>query len=91
MVSNAAFNSFSVISWLSVLLVEETGVPGENNRPGFERRSDQTKDQHGICKSSVKHSTFRSNGKNWLVLNQDVCPSAVTCLPANCCFSELAL
>jgi hypothetical protein len=23
----------SVISWLSVLLVEETGVPGENQRP----------------------------------------------------------
>jgi len=23
----------SVISWLSVLLVEETGVPGENHRP----------------------------------------------------------
>jgi hypothetical protein len=22
-----------VISWLSVLLVEETGVPGENDRP----------------------------------------------------------
>ena len=91
MVSKAAFNSFSVISWLSVLLVEETGVPGENNRPGFERRSDQTKDQNGICKSFVEHSTFRSNGKHWLVLNQDMCPSAVTCLPANCCFIELAL
>jgi hypothetical protein len=27
------FNNISVISWLSVLLVEETGVPGENHRP----------------------------------------------------------
>jgi hypothetical protein len=26
-VLNATFNNFSVISWLSVLLVEETGVP----------------------------------------------------------------
>ena len=28
---NATFNTISVISWLSVLLVEETGVPGENH------------------------------------------------------------
>jgi len=33
MVFNATFNNISVISWRSVLLVEETGVPGENQRP----------------------------------------------------------
>jgi hypothetical protein len=33
MVFNATFNNISVISWWLVLLVEETGVPGENNRP----------------------------------------------------------
>ena len=33
MVSNATFNNISVISWRSVLLVEETGVPGENHWP----------------------------------------------------------
>jgi len=33
MVFNATFNTISVISWLSVLLVEEIGVPGENHRP----------------------------------------------------------
>jgi hypothetical protein len=27
------FNNISVTSWQSVLLVKETGVPGENNRP----------------------------------------------------------
>jgi len=32
MVFNATFNNISVISWWSVLLVEETGVPGENHR-----------------------------------------------------------
>ena len=32
-VFNATFNNISVISWQSVLLVEETGVPGENHRP----------------------------------------------------------
>jgi hypothetical protein len=31
MVFNAIFNNISVISWQSVLLVEETGVPGENH------------------------------------------------------------
>jgi hypothetical protein len=31
MVVNGTFNNISVISWLSVLLVEETGVPGENH------------------------------------------------------------
>ena len=30
MVFNATFNNISAISWWSVLLVEETGVPGEN-------------------------------------------------------------
>jgi hypothetical protein len=31
MVFNAIFNNISVISWQTVLLVEETGVPGENH------------------------------------------------------------
>ena len=30
---NATFNNISVISWRSVLVVEETGVPAENHRP----------------------------------------------------------
>jgi hypothetical protein len=33
MVFNATFNNISAISWLSVLLVGETTVPGENHRP----------------------------------------------------------
>jgi hypothetical protein len=33
MVFNATFNSISVISWRSVLLVEDTGVPRENHQP----------------------------------------------------------
>jgi len=33
MVFNATFNNISVISWRSILLVEETGVPGENHQP----------------------------------------------------------
>ena len=33
MVFNTTFNNISVISWQSVLFLEETGVPGENHRP----------------------------------------------------------
>ena len=33
MVFNTTFNNISFISWWSVLLVEETGVSGENHRP----------------------------------------------------------
>jgi hypothetical protein len=32
MVFSVTFNTISAISWQSVLLVEETGVPGENHR-----------------------------------------------------------
>ena len=33
MVLNATYNNISIISWRSVSLVEETGVPGRNKRP----------------------------------------------------------
>ena len=33
MTFNPTFNNISAISWLSVLLVEETEVPGKNHRP----------------------------------------------------------
>ena len=33
MVFNATFNNIAVISWQSILMVEETSVPGENHRP----------------------------------------------------------
>jgi len=32
MLFKATFNNISFISWRSVLLVEETGIPGENHR-----------------------------------------------------------
>jgi hypothetical protein len=31
MVVNATFNNISIISWFSLLLAEESGVPGENH------------------------------------------------------------
>jgi hypothetical protein len=33
MVFNTTFNNISVLLWQSVLLMEETGLPGENHRP----------------------------------------------------------
>ena len=33
MIFKSAFNNIAVILWRSVLLVEETGVPRENQRP----------------------------------------------------------
>ena len=33
MVLYLTFNNISVISWQSILFMEETGVPGENHRP----------------------------------------------------------
>jgi hypothetical protein len=33
MVLNATFNNISAILWQSVLLVEETEIPGENFQP----------------------------------------------------------
>jgi hypothetical protein len=33
MAFNASFINISAISWRSVLLVEVTGMPGENHRP----------------------------------------------------------
>jgi len=38
MVFNATFKNILAISWLSVLLMEETGVPGENHPPLAIRR-----------------------------------------------------
>jgi hypothetical protein len=38
MVFNATFNNITVISWRSILLMEETEVPAENDRPAASRR-----------------------------------------------------
>ena len=38
MVFNATFNNNSDISWQSILLVEETGAPGQNHRPAASHR-----------------------------------------------------
>ena len=55
---------------------------------GFEPRSGQTKDYKiGICRFTAKHAALSKAG--WLGI-RIMCPSGATCLPADCCFSELA-
>ena len=52
MVYNATLNNTSVISWLSVLLIEETGVPGENHRPAVNHWQISS---HTIVSSTPRH------------------------------------
>ena len=48
MVFNATFNNISAISWLSVLFVEETGGPGENQRPVTDKLYHITEQSHNM-------------------------------------------
>ena len=49
MAFNATFNNISVISWQSVLLMEEMGVPGENHQPATKNRQIKS---HNVVSSS---------------------------------------
>ena len=61
MVFNATFNNISIISWRQVLLVEETGVPGENHRQTW---------SHNVVSSTPCHERVRthnvSGDRHWL-------------------------
>jgi hypothetical protein len=52
LVFGATFNNILVISWQSVLLVEETGVPGENHQPA---ESHWQTLSHNVVSSSPRH------------------------------------
>jgi hypothetical protein len=58
MVFNVTFNNISVISWWSVLLVEETRVPGENHRPVASHGKTLS---HNIVSSTPRHE----RDSNW--------------------------
>jgi hypothetical protein len=58
MVFNATFNN--VISWRSVLLVEETGVHGESHRPAASRW--QTLSHSVVHLALVEIRTYNING-----------------------------
>ena len=59
---------------------------------GFEPWLGQTKDYEiSICCFSAKHTALRERAKTGTLGIRIMCLSGATCLPADCCFSELAL
>ena len=59
MVFNTIFNNISVISWQSVLLVEETRVPGENHWPAASHCQILS---HKVASSTPRHE-WESNSQ----------------------------
>jgi hypothetical protein len=58
MVFNATFNNISVISWQLVLLVEVTGIPGENHRPAASHRQTLS---HNVVPSTHRLGGIRTH------------------------------
>ena len=61
MVFNATSNNISVISWHSILLVEETGVPGDNH--DLAQVADKLL-SHNVVSSTPRHER-NSNSQLW--------------------------
>ena len=64
---NVTFNNISVISWPSVLLVEENRVPGENHIPVASHRQTLS---HNVLSSTPRHER-RSNSQPLVVIGTD--------------------
>ena len=58
MVFNTTFNNNSVTSWRSALLVEDTGVPGENHRPATSHWQTLS---HNVVSSTPRMSSEEDN------------------------------
>jgi hypothetical protein len=69
-VFHATFNNISVISWRSVLFVEETGVPGESHRPFASHCQSLS---HNVASSTSRLSGIRTHNVSGdsLYLNED--------------------
>jgi hypothetical protein len=61
-VFNATFNTISVISWRSVLFVEETGVLGENYRPVASHWQILS---HNVVSSTPRHERGSNSQLYW--------------------------
>ena len=67
---NTTFNSILVISWPSVLLVKETGVPGENRRPVASHwQSEESLDSYIelMLGKTQGHGQVFGNFNNWAI------------------------
>ena len=73
----ATFNNISVISWRSVLLVEETALPRESHRHGASQW--QTSSQNVVSSTSRHERDLSSQRKWWSALIAHVYPST-TCI-----------
>ena len=62
MVFNASFNNISVISWSSVLLMEETSVPGENHGPVANHWHTLS---HTVVSSTPRHERDSNSQHYW--------------------------
>jgi hypothetical protein len=58
MVFNTTFNNISVISWQSVLLVEETGVHKEHHRPVTSSGKTLS---HNVVSSTPRHERYSNS------------------------------
>jgi len=58
MMIDATFNNISAISWRLVLLVQETGVQGENHRPAVRHRQTLS---HNVVSSTPRLSWVRTH------------------------------
>ena len=62
MVFNATFNNISVISWRSVILLEQTKVPGEIHRPVESRWQSLS---HDVVSSTPRHERGSNSHIYW--------------------------
>ena len=67
MVFNATFNNIWVLSWRSVLFIEETGVPGKNHRP-FPNHCQTW--SHNVVSSTPRHE--RGSNSQLVVIGTDL-------------------
>jgi len=65
MVFNATFNNISIISWRSVLLVEETGVHGEHHRPVASHRQTLS---HNVYRVHLAMSQIRIHNYHMITI-----------------------
>ena len=68
MVLNATSNNISVISWRSVLLVEETGSPWENHRPVASHWQNLS---HNVVSSTPRHERGLNSQTTVVVIGTD--------------------